>query len=58
MKKFVKGKYIEMTNKEIEALKKSETENSEPTIENRLTAVEDFIKKVSKVLKLEREGIK
>lgn len=58
MKKFVKGKYIEMTREEVEALKNSEAEHSKPTTEDRLTAVENFIEKVSKLFNLEREETK
>lgn len=45
MKKYVNGKYIEMTDAEVEALKakfEDSTEKTEPTIEDRLAEIEKF----------------
>ena len=43
MKKYVEGKYIEMTEEEIEELKETDSVCPEPTMLERLEAVEALI---------------
>lgn len=43
MKKYEKGKYLEMTEDEIKALKETEIAPTEPTILERLEAIESVI---------------
>ena len=43
MKKYIKGKYIEMTAEELEALNNVETVETEPTMEERIEAIEAAI---------------
>lgn len=50
MKKYVDGKYIEMTAKEIEALKaEMPAEEVKPTADERLDALENGFKKLEKL---------
>ena len=43
MKKYVKGRYIELTEEEIEKMKNAETTASVPTILERLEAIEELL---------------
>ena len=43
MKKYIKGEYIELTAEEIETLNNSETVETEPTVFERLEAIEALL---------------
>ena len=43
MKKYVDGEYIEMTPEEMEELKATDNINIEPTVEERLEAIEALL---------------